>query len=165
MVEQVALPRVTMEVTCSKGTYIRTLCHDIGAALGCGGCMESLLRTQVGPFYLEESVRLSEIEQLRDAGRLSEVIRPVDSVFQSYGALYLTKAGDRLVQNGNPVEAIPELVADAAKEIDVADGTRYRIYSSAGAFWAVYEWRQEKGRYWPVKMFLTESSKSPASIA
>ena len=56
-----------MEVTCSKGTYIRTLCHDIGAALGCGGCMESLLRTQVGPFYLEESVRLGEIEQLRDA--------------------------------------------------------------------------------------------------
>ena len=95
---KIDLPRITMEVTCSKGTYIRTLCHDIGAALGCGGCMESLLRTQVGPFYLEESVRLGEIEQLRDAGRLSEVIQPIDSVFQSYRARHLTKAGDRLVQ-------------------------------------------------------------------
>ena len=148
------LPRITMEVTCSKGTYIRTLCHDIGAALGCGGCMESLLRTQVGPFRLEESVRLSEIEQLRDAGRLSEVIRPVDSVFQSYEALHLTQAGDRLVQNGTPIEAIPELVADAAEEVTIPDGMRYRIYSSEGVFWAVYEWRQAKGRYWPVKMFL-----------
>lgn len=151
---KIDLPRITMEVTCSKGTYIRTLCHDIGAALGCGGCMESLLRTQVGPFYLEESVRLGEIEQLRDAGQLSEVIQPIDSVFQSYRARYLTKAGDRLVQNGNPIEAVPELIADATGEMDESDKERYRIYSSSGAFWAVYEWRQEKGRYWPVKMFL-----------
>ena len=116
--------------------------------------MESLLRTQVGPFYLEESVRLGEIEQLRDAGRLSEVIQPIDSVFQSYRARHLTKAGDRLVQNGNPVEAVPELIADATGKMDESDGERYRIYSSSGAFWAVYEWRREKGRYWPVKMFL-----------
>ena len=116
--------------------------------------MESLLRTQVGPFYLEESVRLGEIEQLRDAGRLSEVIQPIDSVFQSYRARHLTRAGDRLVQNGNPVEAVPELIADATGKMDESDGERYRIYSSSGAFWAVYEWRQEKGRYWPVKMFL-----------
>ena len=116
--------------------------------------MESLLRTQVGPFYLEESVRLGEIEQLRDAGRLSEVIQPIDSVFQSYRARHLTKAGDRLVQNGNPIEAVPELIADATGEMDESDKERYRIYSSSGAFWAVYEWRQEKGRYWPVKMFL-----------
>lgn len=154
-VEEVDLPQVAMEVTCSKGTYIRTLCHDIGAALGCGGCMASLLRTQVGPFYLEESVRLDKIEQLRDEDRLSEVIRPVDAVFRSYEALHLTEAGDRLVRNGNPIEAIPELVAGAEKETDVADGTRYRIYSNTGAFWAVYEWRQTKGRYWPVKMFLS----------
>ena len=84
--------------------------------------MESLLRTQVGPFYLEESVRLGEIEQLRDAGRLSEVIQPIDSVFQSYRARHLTKAGDRLVQNGNPVEAVPELIADVGGKMDESDG-------------------------------------------
>lgn len=151
---ELVLPRVTMEVTCSKGTYIRTLCHDIGAALGCGGCMESLLRTQVGPFSVGESVRLGEIEQLRDAGRLDGVIRPIDSVFQMYEALQLTEAGDRLVRNGNPFEHIPELVRQAAETPeDDGDGARYRVYSSTGDFWAVYEWRKEKGRYWPVKMF------------
>ena len=157
---EVDLPHITMEVTCSKGTYIRTLCHDIGAALGCGGCMESLLRTQVGPFRLEESVRLGEIEQLRDAGRLFERIRPIDSVFQSYEVLQLTQASDRLVQNGNPVEAIQELVADITEEAEIPDGTRYRVYSSAGVFQAVYEWRRAKGRYWPVKLFLSGGKTS-----
>ena len=55
------LPYITMEVTCSKGTYIRTLCHDLGARLGCGGCMESLERIRVGDFYVEDSLTLSEV--------------------------------------------------------------------------------------------------------
>lgn len=62
-IEEIALPRVRMQVHCSKGTYIRTLCHDIGQALGCGGCMESLLRTRVAMFGLQDAYRLSEIEE------------------------------------------------------------------------------------------------------
>ena len=62
-VEEIALPRVTMTVSCTKGTYIRTLCYDIGRKLGCGGCMESLLRTRVGQFELKDSLTLSEIEK------------------------------------------------------------------------------------------------------
>ena len=60
-VEEIALPRVTMTVSCTKGTYIRTLCYDIGRKLGCGGCMESLLRTRVGQFELKDSLTLSEL--------------------------------------------------------------------------------------------------------
>ena len=60
---EMALPRVRMEVSCSKGTYIRTLCHDIGEKLGCFGCMESLLRTKVSRFELESSLKLSEIQK------------------------------------------------------------------------------------------------------
>ena len=69
-IEEIRLPRVALTVSCSKGTYIRTLCHDIGEKLGCGGCMESLLRTRVGAFAQEESLRLSEIETLAKDGRL-----------------------------------------------------------------------------------------------
>ena len=60
---EMALPRVRMEVSCSKGTYIRTLCHDIGEKLGCFGCMESLLRTKVSRFEIESSLKLSEIQK------------------------------------------------------------------------------------------------------
>lgn len=65
---EMALPRVRMEVSCSKGTYIRTLCHDIGEKLGCFGCMESLLRTKVSRFELKSSLKLSEIQKKERKG-------------------------------------------------------------------------------------------------
>ena len=68
---EMALPRVRMEVSCSKGTYIRTLCHDIGEKLGCFGCMESLLRTKVSRFEIESSLKLSEIQKKSEEGKLS----------------------------------------------------------------------------------------------
>lgn len=178
-IDEVHLPRVTMTVTCSKGTYIRTLCHDIGAALGCGGCMEKLLRTKVGPFELEDSIRLSQIEQKRDEGRLGEVIRPTDSVFMKYSALLLNEAGEKAVRNGNPIrfEAIEGKVLPEKKLIKTAgtgnsakndgdtekrpetentagDGEWFRIYDTSHTFLAVYEWREDKHCLWPVKMFL-----------
>ena len=67
-VNRIELPRVWMEVTCSKGTYIRTLCHDIGRRLECGGCMEHLTRTRVDRFRIEDSLTLDRLEQLRDRG-------------------------------------------------------------------------------------------------
>lgn len=172
-IDEIRFPRVTMTVTCSKGTYIRTLCHDIGASLGCGGCMEKLLRTKVGPFILEDSVRLSEIEQKRDEGRLEEVIRPTDSVFMKYQALLLNETGEKAVRNGNPIR--PELavktvlqetsVKEGAGDGDalekrqefenrMEDGIRFRVYDASRTFLAVYEWRSEKHCLWPVKMFL-----------
>ncbi len=63
LIQEVSLPRVRMRVRCSKGTYIRTLCHDIGRELGCGGCMAALLRTQVGCFELKDSMKLREVEE------------------------------------------------------------------------------------------------------
>ena len=172
-IDEIYFPRVTMTVTCSKGTYIRTLCHDIGALLGCGGCMEKLLRTKVGPFILEDSVRLSEIEKKRDEGRLEEVIRPTDSVFMKYQAILLNETGEKAVRNGNPIR--PELAvktvlretslkegtggSDAWEkrtefENETEDGMRFRVYDASRTFLAVYEWRREKHCLWPVKMFL-----------
>ena len=102
-IEQVSLPEVVMTVTCSKGTYIRTLCHDIGEALGCGGCMKSLLRTKVGPFELPDSLRLDEIEALRDDGKLDTAVRTTDSVFEGLRMLILSAESERFVRNGNPL--------------------------------------------------------------
>ena len=70
------LPRVKMRVHCSSGTYIRTLCHDIGEKLGCHGCMDKLLRTRVERFCVEDSLTLSQIETIRDEERLEEIIIP-----------------------------------------------------------------------------------------
>ena len=93
---EVLLPRVKMRVHCSKGTYIRTLCHDIGSKAGCGGCMESLLRTRVAEFHLGEAKKLSEIEaevqvvRAKAAGKelaredFAALIRNTDSVFLQY---------------------------------------------------------------------------------
>ena len=73
-IEEVALPRVRMRVTCGKGTYIRTLCNDIGEKLGCGGCMESLVRTRVGEYTLDKAITLGELEAFSQENRLEEVV-------------------------------------------------------------------------------------------
>lgn len=78
---EVKLPQVRMEVTCSKGTYIRTLCHDIGEKLGCHGCMEQLIRTRVGQFDRNGAHTLDEIAAIVGEGRLSEILVPVDEMF------------------------------------------------------------------------------------
>ena len=68
------LPRVTMRVHCSKGTYIRTLCHDIGEKLGCGACMEYLVRTRVSDFQIEDAKTLQEIETIMKSGKIEEIL-------------------------------------------------------------------------------------------
>lgn len=169
-VDEICLPRVFLTVTCSKGTYIRTLCYDIGRKLGCGGCMESLLRTRVDRFCLEDSLRLSEIETLRDAGRIEDYVTPVDQIFAELPALRMKEGdGDKLARNGNPFEPGDELcgfesaAAEPDGEASSADRTadfpsgwpeQVRVYDSAGSFVGVYGYEEEKRRYRPRKIFL-----------
>ena len=151
IIEEIELPRITMTVSCSKGTYIRTLCHDIGAALGCGGCMESLIRTRAGIFTLEQSVFLSRVEELRDQGKLQDILIPVDSVFSDYRAIHLNDYGYRLVCNGNPFsrKSCTETVTCHADEC-------FRVYGTDGGFMAVYRWDSARSLFFPVKMFQTK---------
>lgn len=97
--------RFCMEVTCSKGTYIRTLCHDIGKSLGIGAAMEHLTRTRVDVFRLEDALRLSEIEQLTISGEetLAAKIRQVDSLFPHLCKMQVTSGAAKLLENGNPL--------------------------------------------------------------
>ena len=107
-----------LQVRCSKGTYIRTLCKDIGEALGCGGCMQQLRRTSAGEYTIEEAVPL---EALLEAEKPEEFLRPVDSMFRSYPALTLTANQEKRCRNGNSFS------------LSVPEGT-YRAYSESGEF-------------------------------
>jgi len=147
-VEETALPRVTMTVSCTKGTYIRTLCYDIGRKLGCGGCMESLLRTRVGQFELKDSLTLSEIERQRDSGGLADHILSVDAVFQDYPALTMKEEFDRLVHNGNAFRR-----SQAEGDFPV-QGSPVRVYDSQGRFIGIYAMDREKHVLKPQKVFL-----------
>lgn len=139
------LPLVRISVTCSKGTYIRTLCNDIGEKLGCGGAMEELLRTQSGKFTLEESMTLSQVEEAVANGTIGEKIVSIEDVLSMYPALICTPEGDRLLGNGNPVPE--ELVQGGSREEKV------RMYKSSGNFTGIYGWDERKQKYVPVRMF------------
>lgn len=143
----VQLPVVTMEVECSKGTYIRTLCHDIGQKLGCGGCMQSLLRTRVAQFRLEDSLKLSEVQRLSEEGRVESVIMDVDAVFEQYVKVTVKQEADRLVHNGNPVKQSQCCLEKLWEKEPV------RMYDSDDAFIGIYQWDTKRKLYVPVKIF------------
>lgn len=147
-VDRIELPRVTMTVTCSKGTYIRTLCYDIGRKLGCGGCMESLLRTRVSGFCLKDSLTLSRIEELRDEGSLEQHILAVDKVFSEYPAVIMKPDFDKLVHNGNPF-----FRNQAGGDYCLEEGP-VRVYDSRQQFIGIYEPDREKNLLKPQKVFL-----------
>ena len=143
-IRKMDLPRVWIEVECSKGTYIRTLCDDIGELLGVGGCMEELLRTRVGHFRIEDSVRLSELDRYREEGTLEEHLIPVDSVFADCPRLDVPERLEPLLYNGNPLR-LPE----------GEDGQLVRVYDSRGRFIALYRYQQKKHIYKNEKMFFS----------
>lgn len=147
-VTRIELPRVWMRVSCSKGTYIRTLCSDIGDKLGCGGCMEALKRVQVDRFLLQDAVTLDTIERARDQGRLEEIIIPVEEMFSDYPAVHTCKEADSLVKNGNPLK--PEELKEAAAKA----GRAFRVYDSRGTFMGIYRYEAERRFFKPWKMFL-----------
>ena len=154
-IEKIDLPEITFSGVCSMGTYIRTLCHDIGERLGCGGCMKTLVRKRVGPFLVKDSVALSEIEQYRDRGELGEIIRGTDTVFSHVPRADLSPAAERLVRNGNP---LPADLLDSGRDMrpentESRDGW-LRLYGTSGEFLAVYGWDRQRRRYKAVKMFL-----------
>ena len=149
-VESIELPRVVMSVTCSKGTYIRTLCYDIGRALGCGGCMEQLTRTRVGSFLLEDSLKLDEIEALARAGQIEPHILGVEEVLADYPAIHAKPEADNLARNGNPL--FKNQVQESVKP---EEGQACRLYDSGQRFIGIYEYRTDKRWFKPQKMFLS----------
>lgn len=144
-IEAVELPRVTFEVTCGKGTYIRTLCHDIGQKLGCGGCMEALTRTRSGMFGIERALTLAQVEKLQNEGRLGEYLVSVEQALEDYPRAFCGEDEDRLLDNGNPL---------FLKGCGLDGEGWVRVCDSRGIFKGIYQKKPGTERYFPVKMFL-----------
>lgn len=143
------LPDVQFRVVCSKGTYIRTLCHDIGETLGCGGAMESLIRSRVGIFGLEQALTLTEIERLRDENKISSVIVSPDAVFADDRAVTVTGMGQKMAENGNRLQ---EKVL--VENILFKEQEQVRVYDEDGRFYGIYQYHAKSGDLKPLKMFL-----------
>lgn len=146
---EMRLPVVKLRVVCSKGTYIRTLCSDIGQKLGCGGAMQSLQRTKAGRFRLEDALTLGELQQLKDSGELERVVQPVDSLFEETPALRVTAEAARLLENGNAL-----FPAQFAETVTPEPERWVRVYRPDGRFAGIYAYEEQKRWYRPVKMFL-----------
>lgn len=145
------LPRVTFRVSCSKGTYIRSLCQDIGDYLGCGGCMESLLRTRSGQFTLDSARKLGELQELKNNGKLESVLIPIEEVLRDLEALHVKPEFKKIIDNGNPL-----LVSQLLAPPFLKDGEKYRIYNAEGQFCASYFYSAERDILKPDKMFPPE---------
>lgn len=147
---EINVPVVKMRVACSKGTYIRTLCEDIGEKLGCGGTMKSLLRTKVGHFGLDKALTLQQLEEVRDEGKIEEYIFPVESAFAECPTLHVLPEWKKLIDNGNAF-----YTNQTAENKRYEAGVWVKVYAGK-KFYGVYTYEPEKRRYKPVKMFLTE---------
>ena len=154
-IKEIDLPRVRMEVSCSKGTYIRTLCHDIGEKLGCGACMEELIRTRVSKFNLEDSLTLSQVQELIEAGDLDKILVPIDEMFSDYEAITLKEEFMSFVYNGNTF--MPKHVK---QYIELVDGKMVRVYDDKGNFIAIYKFIKEKYIFKIEKMFYDRNEQA-----
>ena len=147
-IKEINLPRVRMEVSCSKGTYIRTLCHDIGQKLGCGACMEELIRTKVSRFELKDSMTLSQVAELKQNGELEKKLVPIDEMFSDYEAITLKEEFVSFLYNGNTF-----LPKHLQTRIELEDGKMVRVYDNTGTFIAIYRFQKENYVFKIEKMF------------
>ena len=127
-----------LRVSCSKGTYVRTLCNDIGQALGCGGCMSSLRRTKAGVFSVEDAHTIAEVQEAVDRGEAESLIIPLDTLFSEFNKLIVPAVAEKKLRNGSIVN------------ISAPDG-KYRVYSESNEFLLLGE--VQSGRLKTIKSF------------
>lgn len=139
---EMKLPFVRMRIHCSKGTYIRTLCHDIGEKLGCYGCMSSLLRTRVSFFEVSTSISLDKVSEYMKEGRINSFIIPIDRIFETMPAFYDDGRNDKLLTNGNQFPPNGKIIFGEV-----------RVYKENGTFVGIYQYDSKKNVYSPVKIF------------
>jgi tRNA pseudouridine55 synthase len=136
-------PRLVVDVECSKGTYIRSLAHDLGQTLACGAHLGGLVRTRSGPFGLEESLTLEEMARAGAQGQFARYLQPADCALARYPALHLDEAEAARVTCGNSFFCdIPQTTRELA-----------RVYDPAGKFIAIARWQPAAGKWLPHKVF------------
>lgn len=155
---KIEMPYVTFKVHCSKGTYIRSLCRDIGKKIGCGGCMEHLLRTRVSFFSSGNSLKLSQIEELAKAGKVDEFILPTSDVFKDLNSIFVKEESSKIIENGNSllwsnIDRIEDK-DDADINSNVSDSQMFKVYTADNKFMAVYKYDALEDIFKCEKMFL-----------
>lgn len=143
----ISLPDITMRVHCSKGTYIRTLCHDIGLKLGCYGTMVTLERIKVASFLLENAYKLSEIEKKVKEEKLEDILTRTEDMFE-FISVRVAPPFEKLLFNGNPI-----YLNQIVEKIRIGNKEQVKVYAK-DKFCAIYECDEAKNILKPVKMFL-----------
>lgn len=142
LLEQIADNRYLLKIECGKGTYIRTLCHDIGRALGCGAYMSFLLRSANGPFKIEDTFTLDEIENLSISGRIEAALLPLDFPIQHLPYVHVFESYELKVANGNPVHS--NWIDDHSDNLK--DGQNVRLYC-ANQFYGIGRVKRKERDY------------------
>lgn len=152
---EMALPRVVFRIKCSRGTYIRSLCRDIGERLGCGGCMERLIRRTACGFPVSDSLRLSDIETLVQEGTLEQQIHAIDSMYPEYPRIQIAPQWNKLVYNGNKFQKKHiGKIREGYQEEEKTQAPYVLVYDGEGIFLGIYEYRLQTREFVPYKMFL-----------
>ncbi len=141
-------PVFTVEVVCGRGTYIRSLAHDLGQALGCGAILKSLTRLRYGPFDINDAVSMPQLENAVRHGYWQQLVHPIDTVLLDWTAIVVGDTTSSMIKKGCPVT-----VADNSGLKPVSTGNRCRVYSSSGSFLGLARFDPETGRWQPDKVF------------
>jgi tRNA pseudouridine55 synthase len=139
-------PHLVINVACSKGTYIRSLAYDMGEYIGCGAYLTGLVRTQSGPFLLQDSITLEQLEQAQESDTLGEHLFPADFALQNYPALHLDEQLTQRVIHGN---AFHYQDPDAVTQAELG-----RVYGFDGKFLAIASWDKEQLQWKPRKVLV-----------
>ncbi len=148
-------PQLTFDVTCSRGTYIRSICHDIGANQGAGGCLQALTRTALGPFEIADSVSLEEAQGHAKGNRLGELLMSPARALAHLPAIYVLPGAEARVLNGAPIRT-----EDVRQAVDLPADARVRMLNEPGELLAVGKMvgadrrRRGRGLVAPEKVFL-----------
>ena len=144
--------RVEIDVDCSKGTYIRTLCSDIGKALGCGGHMAELLRTRTGAFSLENAIKLDELKALAEQEKAEEVLLTMEESLEDFPMVKVSEKSQKFLYNGGKIQE--RFLTE--KPAVLTEGEIVATYDHENNHVGLYEIKKEENNYFikPFKMLV-----------
>ena len=151
-------PLVTLDVECSKGTYIRSLAHDIGRTLECGACLKELVRLKYGFMNIEDAISLQEFEHALRFGYWQNYLYPLDRVLSQWQAIIVNEEREKAIRNGNPLDT-SDFIGVAGEQVsDIIAGNRCRAYSMDGTLVSILKYDEEKNHWRPDKVFMRQDS-------
>jgi len=147
-------PVVTIEVECSRGTYIRSVAHDLGQVLGCGANLKSLIRLRCGLFDIKDTISVPQLEDAFRCGYWQQFVYPIDVVLSHWTALVVSNADSQAIRNGRPLALEKaDSVNERSPDWSSLDN-RCRVYTTDGCFLGVLRFNPETGQWQPEKVFL-----------